>query len=258
MESKDWNNLLIEYIDGTLPPDEQQRVAREIEHNPEVRTHYQQLLELNQVMQRAKSQDPSPQLRTKFEQALQEEINRSASKGRVVPFSSFVIYRVAAVVLLLVLSISVGYWVYQQQEQRRELLALQEELKQTRLMVLQGLNNELSPSARIVSVKVSMQSAQDDEILTALIERMNKDENTNVRLAAVEALAQFSDNATVRTALIDALRTQTDPLVQIALIQLMVKMKVKEAVKPMQDIINEEQTLPAVKDEAHAGIFKLT
>jgi hypothetical protein len=79
-----------------------------------------------------------------------------------------------------------------------------------------------------------------------------------VRLTALEALSKFKNEPKVRQALIDAVSTQTDPVIQIALIQLMVEMKEKSIVKDLHRIIDDEQTMKAVKDEAHAGIFKLS
>jgi hypothetical protein len=87
---------------------------------------------------------------------------------------------------------------------------------------------------------------------------MNEDSNTNVRLAAVNALVRFYDEPMVREALIDALSSQTDPLVQLELIQILVYKKEQEAVTPLENIIKDDQTLQAVKDEAYAGLFSLS
>ena len=92
----------------------------------------------------------------------------------------------------------------------------------------------------------------------ALIQAMNEDQNTNVRIAALEALGKFHNQPHVRKALIASLRTQKDPLVQIALIRLMVEMKEKGITKNLKRISTDEETLPAVKDEAQAGILRLS
>ena len=91
-----------------------------------------------------------------------------------------------------------------------------------------------------------------------LIYAMNEDPNTNVRIAALEALGKFRNQPDVRKALIASLRTQKDPLVQIALIRLMVEMKEKGITEELERISTDEETLPAVKDEAHAGLLKLS
>jgi hypothetical protein len=47
-------------------------------------------------------------------------------------------------------------------------------------------------------------------------------------------------------------------VVQIALIQLMVQMKEKDAVKGLENIIEDSETMKAVKDEAYTGLLKLS
>jgi len=86
---------------------------------------------------------------------------------------------------------------------------------------------------------------------------MNTDDNINVRVAAVEALGNFASNDRVRKALIESLGNQEFPAVQLKLITLMVQLQEKRAVEPLQNIINNNEVIPAVKDEAQYGIFKL-
>ena len=87
---------------------------------------------------------------------------------------------------------------------------------------------------------------------------MNEDPNTNVRMAALEALGKFHNQPHVRKALVASLNTQKDPVVQIALIRLMVEMKEKDITKELERISTDEETLQAVKDEAQAGILRLS
>jgi hypothetical protein len=257
MEQERLENMLIDYIDGNLNEVDKQVIERELLKNTALFKRYEELKEVMHVMDRAPRFSPSDELRISFEQLLKEEI-RKEQRSTFFLFQP-VVYRAAAAVALLVLVGSVGYFIRENQVQREEMAVLKEEMMRTRALVLGQLNDEQSATQRILGVKAAYQTAgADDAIVKALIATMNTDNNTNVRLAAVEALGKFQKEPQVRTALIDALSTQTDPLVQIALIQLMVQMKATEAVKPLQKIIDDEQSLPAVKDEAHAGIFRLS
>ena len=92
----------------------------------------------------------------------------------------------------------------------------------------------------------------------ALIETMNTDDNANVRLAAVDALSEFADEDKVRKALINGLATQDKAVVQIALINLMVRLKENRAIEPLKKIIEDDNSIEVVKDEAHFGVFKLS
>jgi len=94
--------------------------------------------------------------------------------------------------------------------------------------------------------------------VNALAKRMNEDPNTNVRLAALDALSKFHTEPQVRKVLLDALSTQKDPMVQIALIQLMVQMKEKSVVNDLKKIVEDSESMKAVKDEAYSGILILS
>jgi hypothetical protein len=122
------------------------------------------------------------------------------------------------------------------------------------------LDNQNSASQRVLGATVAYNDVEraDDEIVNALVNAMNEDPNTNVRLAAMEALGKFRDQPHVRKALVASLTTQKDPVVQIALIRLMVEMKEKDITKALEKISTDEGAIQAVKDEAQAGILRLS
>ena len=121
------------------------------------------------------------------------------------------------------------------------------------------MDNQQSASQRLqgINVALTIQSA-DDEVVKALAKRMNEDPNTNVRLAALDALSKFHTEPQVRKVLLEALSSQKDPMVQIALIQLMVKMKEKSVVNDLQKIVDDSESMKAVKDEAYSGLLILS
>jgi hypothetical protein len=71
-------------------------------------------------------------------------------------------------------------------------------------------------------------------------------------------LSKFYEDPIVRKALIEGLAFQKDPVVQIALIQLMVKIKEKSIVTDLRKIVEDEETMKAVKDEAYTGLLELS
>lgn len=258
MEREKLESMLIDYIDGKLNTVDKEMIERELMQNPASYRLYEQLRDMLHIMDRSNRLTPSPALKESFDQLLAREV-REASKDRTVIFFQPAFYRVAAAVALLLLAGTSGYFIWKSRQQEEKMLALQEEVLRTRELVLSKLNDSQSATQRIIGVQVAYESPRvDDAIVKALIHTMNTDDNTNVRLAAVDALGKFHREPQVRQALVAALTTQKDPLVQMALIQLMVEMKAREAIKPMEKIIQDEQNLPVVKDEAHAGIFKLS
>lgn len=248
---------VLDYIDGRLSEEERKQVEQLLKDNTEVRTWYEQMKEMNAVISSSNEWKPSPALRESFSALLQQELE--AEKKTKSIFFNPVFYRIAAAIVLLVTLGSLGFWFSKQQSKDAEILALRKEMEATRALVFALLENDQSASQRMMGVKAAYETTRkDDAIVLALINVMNEDTNMNVRLSAVEALGKFSTEAIVQRSLIESLPKQTDPAVQIALIQVLVQMKEQGAVQSLQKIIEDESTIESVKDEAHAGIIKLS
>jgi len=255
MEKEKLETLLIDYIDGKLTEGERHDVEEQLRTNAETFQMYEQLKEVILAMQASAKMEPSLRLRRGFEQMLREEQLQTA-KGKVVFFRpSF--YRIASAIAFVMMAGSVAYLLV---KQNRQVI----ELARTKEVLIKMLDNQQSASQRVLGATVAYNDIEkaDDEIVNALVNAMNEDPNTNVRLAALEALGKFHDQPHVRKALIASLSTQKDPNVQIALIRLMVEMKekdnTKDITKELERISTDEETLQAVKDEAQAGILRLS
>lgn len=248
MEKEKLETLLIDYIDGKLNDTERYEVEQLLIANPDAFKTYEQLKEVIHAMQASAKMEPSSRLKRGFEQLLREE-EIQLKKGRVVFFQPS-LFRVAAAVAFVVIGGAIAFIIARQNQQS-------EELKQTLMTMLE---NQQSASQRVLGATVAFNDIvrADDEIVNALVHAMNEDPNTNVRLAALEALGKFRSQPHVRTALVASLGTQKDPVVQIALIRLMVEMKETEITKELERISTDEETLQAVKDEAQAGILRLS
>lgn len=257
MEREKLESLIIDYIDNKLNATDRRRVEQELATNPEAYKLYEELSEVIQVMDSVSRVEPSEKLKYNFEAMLGEEV-KACKKTKTIFFQP-VFYRAAAAVTLLVLGAGIGFWISERNEQQQRLVAIESEMKATKLMMMSMLENRNSASQRMQGVNVALNmNKADDEIVKALVKAMNEDPNSNVRLAALNALSNFSDDASVRKILIQSLETQKDPVVQIALIQLMVKMKEKAVVKDLQRMVDDAETMQVVKDEAYSGILKLS
>ena len=168
-------------------------------------------------------------------------------------------WRVAAAMALIAVSFATGRWLWNDSTERSQLAGLQKEMAETKSLVLSSLENTTSASTRLNGINVAYEKGSvDKEVIRVLIKTMNEDENVNVRLAAVRALAKFSDEPGVTQALVNALENQKEALVQIALINLMVELQEKGVLDKLQQIIEDDNALDAVKDEAHMAVFKLS
>jgi hypothetical protein len=257
MEKEKLESLIIDYIDNKLNGVDRHTVEQELVTNKEAYKLYEELKEVILVMEKSALLTPSTKLQSNFEAMLNSEVMAS-KKGKTVFFSpSF--YRAAAAVALLVIGGGLGFWISKQNDQHQRLVAIEKQMAATKLMMMSMLENQSSASQRMQGVNVALNIAKaDDEILKVLVKTMNEDGNSNVRLAALEALSKFSDDPAVRKILIQSLTTQKDPIVQIALIQFLVQMKEKGVVNDLQRIVDDAETMQAVKDEAYSGILKLS
>jgi hypothetical protein len=257
MNKETLETLLIDYIDGRLTPEEKLQVEQELVSNRETYILYEQLKEVIHSMERSSKLEPTAKLKSSFDKLIEEEI-RSSKKSKTIFFTP-AFYRVAAAVALVVLGGGIGYWISKYERQQKELADIRKEMQATKTMMMTMLDNHQSASQRVLGATVAMKMERpDDEIIHALASAMNEDSNTNVRLAALDALSKFNKEQNVRKLLITSLTTQKDPIVQIALIRILVEIRAQGAVKEFQRITTDEETLKEVKDEAHAGILKLS
>ena len=151
----------------------------------------------------------------------------------------------AAGLALLISTFLVGR--YQQRQQVNKLKTENLTNKQTTMLAL--MENE-SASKRIQGVQyIEEFSDPDPEIVEALVKRMLYDENTNVRLTAVTALEAFITSDAVKDGFIKALEAEKDPTIQINIIKALVKIQEKKALKPMQKLLEKDETQSFVKDE---------
>lgn len=253
MEEK-LKDLILEYIDGNLSGELEKYVAKNIQENDECRKYYEDIQKTYQLLESDIDLQPDSSLKLDFEKALEEEIAADKPKGKQ---AYFPMWKMAASVALVLSGVFIGAW-WMKGQKNDQIDALASEVRATREMVLQSLDNQQSASARLQGVNVAYSvDKADDAILKALVRTLNNDKNTNVRLAAMEALARFSDQPGVMAALLSSMEKQTDPIVQINLINLMVSLKEKGAVGKLQEIIQSDSTQQAVKDEAHMAVYKL-
>lgn len=120
------------------------------------------------------------------------------------------------------------------------------------------LNNMESPSQRVAAAEqVYKMKNTDTDIVDALSNTLNSDPSTNVRLAALDALSKFYREPYVKKKLLSSLQKQKDPMVQIQLIELLTKMKERSILNELDKIVNDGNTMQAVKDQAYSSIFTL-
>lgn len=254
-----YSEKLIDFIDGKLSDQELQAIKNELKRSPELAAELSEIKIMMGIIDDDILSIPSNRLQNNFDEFLNNQIKQAKvesnstsfnqtqiKKAKTFRLSSLYKYAVAAVVLVLV-GVLVGR-TYTQEEQI-------DKLSNDLYVMLE----EKSTSQRIKAVNMSYDmNTPSQGILDALINTMNTDKSSNVRLAAVTALEKFTTDEKVINAFINSLGVQEDPTVTIALINILASIKEQNAIKPLEQLLNDEKHMQFVKDEAQVGIFKLT
>jgi hypothetical protein len=139
-----------------------------------------------------------------------------------------------------------------------DMVALQQEVKEMKQLVMLSLLENQSASERIKAVSYAEAlPALDPAVRDALVRTLDSDQNPNVRLAAAEALGRFPQSEEVRQALVSALESEPDAMLQITLIQLLVNMEEKRATRSIERLIRRDSTPEVVRNLARKGLNAL-
>lgn len=251
MKSNHVPELLADYLDGLLDPDQHLAVEEHLRSCQSCSVELEETRELLKAFKEEHNAIPSAQLKHKFYQMLEEEKQRSSNVIHIDRKSNWVpgLLKIAAGIALLAGAFALGK--FQEQKQSNLAIAALEnkslEIKETAMLSL--MENQ-SASRRIQGVNYIEEFADPDKaIIEALADRMLHDDNKNVRLSAVEALGNFTTSATVKSAFISALETENDPSIQITIIHTLVAIQEKKAIVPMQKLLQQQETQPFVKQQ---------
>jgi HEAT repeat protein len=97
----------------------------------------------------------------------------------------------------------------------------------------------------------------DQNVIDVLFKTLNTDKNINVRMAAAYALSKFADQHAITDSLVKSLPLQQDPILQITLINILAERNEKSALRPIQEIIANKNTLQEVRIVAQNSLRTL-
>ena len=245
-------NKLIDFINGELIAEEELLLEKELQTSTVLQEELDDLLALQELVGELPLLDTPKDLDLQLDQMLQQhKIKETPVRVR---FVTKYWQQVAAVIALIGIGILIGLQLNRQDEQ---LAAIQQNLQETKLEMLQ-LVNEGPTSSRIRAVNVSLDALETDgEVIEILINLLLKDESTNVRLSALEALEQLDQSEQVKHAFIQALQQEKKSIVQINLIHALVRLKEMQALPLFENIIENDNHSEQVKDEARFGKIKM-
>lgn len=252
MEKERIEKLIPDYLDGSLSENDRLEFEKVLPLYSDLQEEVDQLNAMSQGLEKTPELLPSHASKMRFRQALiEEKAAMPKEAGTTSPWA----YQLAAGFALLVCGIAIGLLINKPADNSSQLLAIQQELSETRSLVLQSALKNHSASDRIKAVSLTGNISEPNaELIGTLVKTLNTDESPNVRLAAAEALAQYGDNDLVRASLVRSLSYQEDPIIQVTLIQMMVRLDEKSALKQLKALSNDEDIQAVVRQSAETAI----
>lgn len=249
MKCRDIENKLNDYLEDNLSEIEKYEIKDHLKSCANCQQELAELKSFLAVLENDTMETPSANLKLNFEQMLAQEIEANQPKiVQLKPKTDFKSYlRVAASILIVISAFLLGK--YQPSNKSS--------LEKNTAQVLTLLEDN-SASKRILAVNNAEEfTSKNTKIIEALINRLFFDKNTNVRLAAAEALSKFSSEELVRDALIKSLETDKSTIVQIEVITILSKIQEKRAIKPMEKMLENEETPQYVKQQLELNLSTL-
>jgi hypothetical protein len=263
MTSEEFRYLIPGYLSGGLTPEEKNIFEKRLETDGELRREVAELEAVWKDLDEVDEQQPSPFLRARFYQKLNEISDREARLARGAfawwkPGLAGLVRQALVAIGLFALGLFVGRD-RSSSPSRDQVAQLHNQVQELRQTVALSLMDRQSATSRLEGVSWSMQVDQlDPELLKALLEALNHDPNTNVRLASLDALEKFTRDKDVRQALVNSIRQQDSPLVQIALIDSLVHIQDRGAADELRKLTQDRALNSAVQERARWGLQKLS
>ncbi|GAB3953718.1 hypothetical protein GCM10028805_37990 [Spirosoma harenae] len=264
---------LTEFLSNQLPDAERVIMEAHLAQCSACEADAASIRQLWQMMGQLPTPEPSPLARVRFDAMLDTYKETIASqepsvfenllaklRGLWTPANAL---RLAYSIGLLVVGVAAGYWfqrssaptvAYQQQVD-----TLSKQVQDMRQMMMLSLLENPAASERLRAVSYTEEISEvDGKVVDALLTTLNNDANVNVRLVTLEALAKLADNPKVREGLVQSITQQDSPLVQSALADVMVKLQEKRSIKPLRQLLHDDNTNHLVKGKIEQSIRELS
>ncbi|GAB3025344.1 zf-HC2 domain-containing protein [Spirosoma pulveris] len=268
------NEQLADWLRNQLPDAERASLENHLAQCPACRAEAESTKQLWQLMGNLPAPEPSETARVRFQAMLdtykdtvqlqqQGVFDGLLSKLRALWAPHFAV-RLAYSVALLTVGAAAGYWLRTSGTstvaiQQQQIDTLSNQVRDMRQMMMLSLLENPSASERLRAVSYTDEiSNVDHKVVEALLTTLNNDDNVNVRLVTLEALAKLADNATVREGLVQSITRQESPLVQSALADVMVKLQEKRSIKPLRQLLHDDNLNHLVKGKIEQSIKDLS
>ncbi len=262
MECRNIQNLMIDFIDGNISGDMKEQIEKHLLVCKTCRDEHMKIKHLQDDLKLIEDEVPSEKMKSNFYAMLEQEKKQlkrnkiSKEEHRETKHLGRNFMKYAATTIILV---SIGFLLGQQMQLRNsnqeEIALLRQELNEMQQNFSMASLTNSTASQRLKAVNtISDQIKPDDKMINTLISTLMNDENVNVKMAAANALAKYPENKKVRDVLIESLQNEEDPALQITLIGILTQIQDKRAKNAFQNILQNDHTIPVVKQQAEEGL----
>jgi hypothetical protein len=266
MKCEDFEGLIVDYLDGKLDQKEAGLIEKHIETCERCLDEMKEMKQIMKAMSEEVPATPDDSVRINFYHMLHEEVKKNESKSSRSLFAgknprhSRIIYQTAAGIALFIAGAFLGMLIHTGigSSQQREISELRSEINTLKKTTMFTMLKDGSSSYRIQAVGYAEElESPDRNVIDALVNTLNGDKNVNVRMAAAYALSKYANLNSVRDSLVNSLSLQSDPILQVTLINILVELREKNALKPIEKIISDDKTMQEVKSVAQDGVRHL-
>jgi hypothetical protein len=269
MRCEQISELLPDYLQGSLSPDQRHTVEAHLEECVDCSEEAALWKKLSLLP----VDQPGPESRARFEAMLQAyQAGRSNQPGggsesrkrpsawnwNVFHWLRSPVGTMAWSVALLAIGVFTGLRLAGPKPPSPDLAAVQSELTSMKQLVVLSMLQQQSASARLEGVTWSTREQQlDPQVLSALLHTLRYDVSVDVRLAALDALSRHGRQPQVHNAIMDSLQQDQSPLVQVALIDLMLEWRDRDATHRLQELEQTPNLNPTVRQRVEWAKSKL-
>jgi anti-sigma factor RsiW len=268
MNCEDIAELLPDYLQDSTSPEQATRVKQHIDECAACRADF----ELWQKLGTLPAEQPSPQLRSRFDAMLEtyqqgrwenanlkNEQNKFLDLHAIAAWARTPALSVAWGAVLVLCAFLAGRYVDRDTSSAQQLAQVRQELKNMQQLVVVSMLQQQSASERLQGVSFSMrQPDADPKILDALLHTLRYDNSVDVRLAALDVLTRYGRRQDVRRGLMESLQGQQSPLVQVALVDVLVELRDPQAVEQLKKFRENPRLDPSVRKRVDWGIQQLS
>ena len=264
MKCEEVETKMIDYLDGNLEDREREEIEKHLETCERCLDELRESQGVLNLISNDEMIKPDDSMRINFYHMLHSQIKKNEDGDNLTLRKTFAPwyylnrYRIAAGIALLICGTFIGLLVrtgFNNSYASKEISQLHSEITELKKATMLTMLKNESSSDRIQAVSYATELDKPDEnVIEVLVKTLNHDKNVNVRMAAAYALSKYADQRAVCDYLVKSLSFQTDPILQVTLINILVERKEKSALKPIQQIITDKNTLKEVRAVAENSL----